>query len=364
MTPDFCRSRRRARRLDHARPAPPSDLVRGAGSLHAREGAPVASVDELLRTSLARGLELLAHRAGSSDLSLRRRVQPQPDHIVSASSLIVFAMIGIYLRSLPWALLAMIPNAIALAAAVRRHGALGNPPELRKRDRGAHRDRDRRRRHDPLPHGLRPRAALGHGAGPSAARRDLGRRRSGDRDGDRPRARFLLDDDLADAERRRHGAALRRRHHRQQPSRICSYFPRSSRPWHIGGASEAHPDAMDESPPARPSSRRILSSEPRDRLPRGRGARAGRGRGVPVVCATAAPLPALPERGGRLRSGAARGAARSSPATRSWASRSTVAPSRGLGKRSLALAPGAVCPPSSPFAAPERPPIVRSPSFR
>jgi len=35
-------------------------------------------------------------------------------NIVSASSLLVFAMIGVYLRSLPWALLAMIPNAIAL----------------------------------------------------------------------------------------------------------------------------------------------------------------------------------------------------------------------------------------------------------
>lgn len=35
-------------------------------------------------------------------------------NIISASSLLVVAMIGIYLRSLPWALLAVIPNAIAL----------------------------------------------------------------------------------------------------------------------------------------------------------------------------------------------------------------------------------------------------------
>jgi predicted RND superfamily exporter protein len=35
-------------------------------------------------------------------------------NIVSASSLLVTAMIGIYLRSLPWALLAVIPNAVAL----------------------------------------------------------------------------------------------------------------------------------------------------------------------------------------------------------------------------------------------------------
>jgi hypothetical protein len=35
-------------------------------------------------------------------------------NIVSASSLLVVVMIGIYLRSLPWALLAVVPNAIAL----------------------------------------------------------------------------------------------------------------------------------------------------------------------------------------------------------------------------------------------------------
>jgi hypothetical protein len=34
--------------------------------------------------------------------------------IVSASSLLVTAIIGLYLRSLPWALLAVIPNAVAL----------------------------------------------------------------------------------------------------------------------------------------------------------------------------------------------------------------------------------------------------------
>jgi predicted RND superfamily exporter protein len=44
-------------------------------------------------------------------------------NIVSASSLLVFAMIGVYLRSLPWALLAMIPNAIAL---VLLFGAMGH----------------------------------------------------------------------------------------------------------------------------------------------------------------------------------------------------------------------------------------------
>ncbi len=44
-------------------------------------------------------------------------------NIISVSSFIVFAMIGIYLRSLPWALLAVIPNAIAL---LLLFGAMGH----------------------------------------------------------------------------------------------------------------------------------------------------------------------------------------------------------------------------------------------
>jgi predicted RND superfamily exporter protein len=43
--------------------------------------------------------------------------------VVSASTLIVFALIGLYLRSLPWALLAMIPNAVAL---LLLFGAMGH----------------------------------------------------------------------------------------------------------------------------------------------------------------------------------------------------------------------------------------------
>ena len=43
--------------------------------------------------------------------------------IVSASSVIVFALVGIYLRSIPWAVLAMIPNAIAL---LLLFGAMGH----------------------------------------------------------------------------------------------------------------------------------------------------------------------------------------------------------------------------------------------
>jgi predicted RND superfamily exporter protein len=35
-------------------------------------------------------------------------------NIISASSLLVFLLIGLYMRSIPWALLAMIPNAVAL----------------------------------------------------------------------------------------------------------------------------------------------------------------------------------------------------------------------------------------------------------
>jgi len=44
-------------------------------------------------------------------------------NIISASSFIVFVLIGIYLRSLPWALLAMIPNAVAL---LLLFGAMGH----------------------------------------------------------------------------------------------------------------------------------------------------------------------------------------------------------------------------------------------
>jgi predicted RND superfamily exporter protein len=43
--------------------------------------------------------------------------------IVSASSFLVFLLVGIYLRSLPWAVLAMIPNAVAL---LLLFGAMGH----------------------------------------------------------------------------------------------------------------------------------------------------------------------------------------------------------------------------------------------
>jgi predicted RND superfamily exporter protein len=45
--------------------------------------------------------------------------------IVSASSLIVFVLIAVYLRSLPWALLAMIPNTVALLLLFGVMGHLG-----------------------------------------------------------------------------------------------------------------------------------------------------------------------------------------------------------------------------------------------
>jgi hypothetical protein len=49
--------------------------------------------------------------------------------IVSASSAIVFVLIAVYLRSLTWALLAMIPNAIALLLLYGTMGLLGFPIE-------------------------------------------------------------------------------------------------------------------------------------------------------------------------------------------------------------------------------------------
>jgi len=45
--------------------------------------------------------------------------------IVSASSLIVFVLLAVYLRSLPWALLAMIPNTVALLLLFGAMGHLG-----------------------------------------------------------------------------------------------------------------------------------------------------------------------------------------------------------------------------------------------
>jgi hypothetical protein len=50
--------------------------------------------------------------------------------IVSAASLIVFGLIGLYLRSLRWALLAMIPNAVALALLFGAMGHWGVPMDF------------------------------------------------------------------------------------------------------------------------------------------------------------------------------------------------------------------------------------------
>jgi hypothetical protein len=83
----------------------------------------VHDVDQLLREHLPDGWSysitgplVLASRYGD-DFSRSQA------NIVSASSFLVVAMIGIYLRSLPWALLAAIPNAVAL---VLMFGTMGH----------------------------------------------------------------------------------------------------------------------------------------------------------------------------------------------------------------------------------------------
>jgi predicted RND superfamily exporter protein len=50
--------------------------------------------------------------------------------IVSAASLVVFGLIGLYLRSFWWALLAMVPNAVALALLFGAMGHWGVPLDL------------------------------------------------------------------------------------------------------------------------------------------------------------------------------------------------------------------------------------------
>jgi hypothetical protein len=91
-------------------------------SMQERENL-LSHVDQRLRTTLPEGWS----HAITGPVALASRYGAEfsrsQTNIVSASSLLVFVMIGIYLRSLPWALLAMIPNAIAL---VLLFGAMGH----------------------------------------------------------------------------------------------------------------------------------------------------------------------------------------------------------------------------------------------
>jgi predicted RND superfamily exporter protein len=80
-------------------------------------------VDRRLQASLPRGWD----HAITGPVALTARYGAEfsrsQANIISASSLLVFVLIGIYLRSIPWALLAMVPNAVAL---VLLFGAMGH----------------------------------------------------------------------------------------------------------------------------------------------------------------------------------------------------------------------------------------------
>jgi hypothetical protein len=80
-------------------------------------------VDQRLQATLPEGWSYAVTGPVALTSSFGAAFSRSQTNIVSASSLLVFVMIGIYLRSIPWALLAMIPNAIAL---VLLFGAMGH----------------------------------------------------------------------------------------------------------------------------------------------------------------------------------------------------------------------------------------------
>jgi hypothetical protein len=79
--------------------------------------------DELLRQTLPAGWSYTITGPVALTSRYGAEFSRSQTNIISASSFLVFAMIGVYLRSIPWALLAMIPNAIAL---VLLFGAMGH----------------------------------------------------------------------------------------------------------------------------------------------------------------------------------------------------------------------------------------------
>jgi hypothetical protein len=91
-------------------------------SMHEKENM-LLHVDQRLRTTLPQGWSFAVTGPVALTSQYGAAFSRSQTNIVSASSLLVFVMIWVYLRSLPWALLAMIPNAIAL---VLLFGAMGH----------------------------------------------------------------------------------------------------------------------------------------------------------------------------------------------------------------------------------------------
>jgi predicted RND superfamily exporter protein len=87
------------------------------------QAAVLEGVERILERTVPTGWEF--HMTGPVVLTSQygSEFSRSQTNIISASSFIVFALIGLYLRSIPWALLAVIPNAIAL---VLLFGAMGH----------------------------------------------------------------------------------------------------------------------------------------------------------------------------------------------------------------------------------------------
>jgi uncharacterized protein len=83
----------------------------------------ITDVDRLLSAHLPQGWTFAITGPVVLASSFGQEFSRSQTSIVSASGLIVVGMIGIYLRSLPWALLAVIPNAVAL---ILMFGAMGH----------------------------------------------------------------------------------------------------------------------------------------------------------------------------------------------------------------------------------------------
>ena len=90
----------------------------------------VSDAEEALRSSLPSDWEFAITGPAALQAVLSGDFARSQTAIVSASCIVVVALIGLYLRSLPWALLAMAPNAVALLLLFGAMGHLGVPMDF------------------------------------------------------------------------------------------------------------------------------------------------------------------------------------------------------------------------------------------
>ncbi len=90
----------------------------------------VAEAEETLRSSLPDDWRFSLTGPAALQAVLSGDFARSQTAIVSSSCLVVFALIGLYLRSLPWAILAMAPNAAALLLLFGAMGHLGVPMDF------------------------------------------------------------------------------------------------------------------------------------------------------------------------------------------------------------------------------------------